>query len=55
MTFDLRSRTGIEIATLIKWEVPNFDTAYISDYSTLLSDGTNTYTNIGSLQVLVQL
>jgi hypothetical protein len=49
MTFDLRSRKGIEIATLVKWEVPNFDTAYISDYSTLLSDGTNTYTNIGSL------
>jgi hypothetical protein len=49
MTFDLRSRAGIEIATLVKWEVPNFDTAYISDYSTVLSDGTNTYTNIGSL------
>ena len=49
MTFDLRSRNSIELATLIKWEVPNFDTAYISDYSTLLSDGTNTYTNIGSL------
>lgn len=49
MTFDLRSRNGIEIATLVKWEVPNFSTAYISDYSTLLSDGVNTYTNIGSL------
>lgn len=49
MTFDLRSRKGIEVATLIKWEVPNFDTAYISDYSTPLSDGVNTYTNIGTL------
>lgn len=46
---DLRSYKSIEVATLIKWSVPNFDTAYISDYSTLLSDGTNTYTNIGTL------
>ena len=46
---DLRSRKSIEVATLVKWEVPNFDTAYISDYSTALSDGTNTYTNIGTL------
>lgn len=46
---DLRTYKSIEIANLIKWEVPNFDTAYISDYSTLLSDGINTYTNIGTL------
>lgn len=46
---DLRSYKSIEIATLVKWAVPNFDTAYISDYSTLLSDGVDTYTNIGTL------
>ena len=46
---DLRSYKSIEIATLVKWEVPNFDTAYISDYTTPLSDGTNSYTNIGTL------
>ena len=46
---DLRSYKSVSIATLVKWAVPNFDTAYISDYSTLLSDGTNTYTNIGTL------
>lgn len=49
MIIDLRTYKSIEVATLVKWAVPNFDTAYISDYSTLLSDGTNTYTNIGTL------
>lgn len=46
---NLTSYKSIEIANLVKWEVPNFDTAYISDYSTPLSDGVDTYTNIGTL------
>lgn len=46
---NLSSRTSIEIATLVKWEVPDFSTAYITDYnSSIVYDG-NTYTNIGKL------
>ena len=46
---DLTSYSSIETAILIKWEVPNFSTAYLSDYnSTIVFDGQN-YTNIGNL------
>lgn len=46
---DLRSYSGIETQLLVKWEVPNFDTAYITDCNTSLSFNGNTYTNIGKL------
>jgi hypothetical protein len=42
-------RVGIESAIFIKWVIPNFDTAYISDYHTPVTFGGNTYTNIGNL------
>lgn len=46
---DLRSYASLESALLLKWEVPNFSTAYLSDYNTPLSFNGNTYTNIGTL------
>jgi hypothetical protein len=46
---DLRSRTSIEYAVLVKWTVPNFDTAYITDYQSNIVFGGQTYTNIGKL------
>lgn len=46
---DLRSYASLESAVFLKWEVPNFSTAYISDYNVPLSFGGNTYTNIGTL------
>lgn len=46
---DLRSRSSIEIATLVKWEVPNFDTAYVTDYKTSITYAGNSYINIGNL------
>lgn len=46
---DLTSYPGIEIATLVTWDVPNFDTAYVTDYTNSVSDGTNTFQNIGNL------
>jgi hypothetical protein len=46
---DFRSRTSVETALFIKWEVPDFPTAYISDYNTDFTFGGNTYTSIGQL------
>jgi len=46
---DLRGYSGIETQLLVKWEVPNFDTAYVTDCNTSLSFNGNTYTNIGKL------
>jgi hypothetical protein len=46
---DLRSYSSLESAIFLKWEVPNFSTAYLSDYNTPLSFGGNTYLNIGTL------
>ena len=46
---DFRSYKSIESAIMIKWVVPNFATAHLTDYVTSLSDGTNTYQNIGNL------
>lgn len=46
---DLRNYSSIEIATLVTWAIPNFDTAYVTDYTTSVSDGTNTFQNIGNL------
>lgn len=46
---DLRSYAGLEIATLVTWAVPNFDTAYVTDYTSSVTDGVNTWQNIGNL------
>ena len=46
---DLRSYASLESAVLVKWAVPNFSTAYLSDYNTPLSFNGNTYNNIGTL------
>ena len=46
---DLRSYASLETAIFLKWEVPNFSTAYISDFNVPLSFSGNTYTNIGNL------
>jgi hypothetical protein len=46
---DFRSRHQLSSAIFIKWAIPNFDTAYISDYKTPVAFGGNTYTNIGNL------
>ena len=46
---DLRSYSALESAVFVKWEVPNFSTAYVSDYHIPLSFSGNTYTNIGNL------
>ena len=46
---DLRNYNSLESAVFLKWEVPNFSTAYVSDYHTALSFNGDTYTNIGNL------
>ena len=46
---NLSSKTAIEIATLVKWEVPDFATAYLTDYKTSITYSGNTYINIGNL------
>jgi hypothetical protein len=46
---DFRNRSAIETAIFIKWTIPNFETAYLSDYSAPLTFGGATYTNIGKL------
>ena len=46
---DLRSFKAIETAVFIKWVIPNFETAYLSDYNAPVTFGGNTYTNIGKL------
>jgi hypothetical protein len=46
---DLRNYASLESAVLVKWAVPDFSTAYLSDYNIPLSFNGNTYTNIGNL------
>lgn len=46
---DFSNRHAIESAIFIKWVVPNFDTALLSDYHTATTFGGDTYTNIGNL------
>lgn len=46
---DLRSYSSLESAVFLKWEVPNFSTAYVSDYNASLGFDGNTYTNIGNM------
>jgi hypothetical protein len=46
---DFRSYSAIESALFVKWTIPNFETAYLSDYNTNITFGGNTYTSIGKL------
>lgn len=46
---DLSSHSAIETGIFVKWEIPNVDTAYLSDYNTPITFGGNLYTNIGNL------
>lgn len=46
---DFSSYTSFESALFLKWYIPNFETAYISDYNTPITFGGNTYTSIGKL------
>lgn len=46
---DLRSYAALETAVLVRWEVPNFSTAYVSDYNVPISGQGGVYTNIGNL------
>lgn len=46
---DFRSYSALESAVFIKWTIPNFETAYLSDYNIPLTFGGNTYTSIGKL------
>lgn len=46
---NLSSYGSIESALLFKWQIPNFDTAYLTDYSESLTFDGQTYTNIGKL------
>jgi hypothetical protein len=46
---DLRNRPYIETALFIKWAIPDFPTAYLSDYNNDFTFEDNTYTSIGTL------
>lgn len=46
---NLSSRQAVESAVFIKWAIPDFETAYISDYNVDITFGGNTYTNLGRL------
>lgn len=46
---DFRNTSALESAVFIKWTIPNFETAYLSDYNLPVSFGGNTYTSIGKL------
>lgn len=46
---DLSSYTAIETAILVKWIIPDFETALLTDYKTPVSFNGDTYTNIGNL------
>ena len=46
---DLSSNVAVESAVFVKWDIPNFEVAYISDYHTDVTIDTNVYTNAGKL------
>lgn len=46
---DLSSYGSVTSALFVKWDIPDFEIAYISDYSSSVTFGGNTYTNIGRL------
>jgi hypothetical protein len=49
MSVDLRSYVAIESAVLLRWEVPDLDPAYLTDYSQNIANAGNNYINIGNL------
>jgi len=46
---DLSSYSAIESAVFVKWVIPNFQTALLSDYNTPITFNGDTYTSIGNL------
>lgn len=46
---NLSSLSAVETALFIKWVIPNFETAYLSDYNRSITFGGGTYLNIGKL------
>lgn len=46
---DFTNRIALETAVFVKWSIPNFDTAYVSDYNLPVTFAGDTYTNVGSL------
>lgn len=46
---DFSNRNAIESAIFIKWVIPNFSTALLSDYHTSITFGGDTYINAGKL------
>jgi hypothetical protein len=46
---DLHSYSSLEVASLVTWAIPNFDTAYVTDYTTSVTSGGTTWQNIGNL------
>lgn len=46
---NLSGYSAIETAVFLRWEVPNFSTAYVSDYNVPVTIDGNVYTNIGNL------
>jgi hypothetical protein len=46
---DLSNYSGLESAMFIKWVIPDFETALLSDYNTAVTFGGDTYTSIGNL------
>jgi hypothetical protein len=46
---NLSGYSAIETAICVKWIIPGFETAYLTDYKTPLTFNADTYTNIGNL------
>lgn len=46
---DLSSNVSVESAVFLKWDIPNFEVAYISDYHTDITIDSQVYTNAGKL------
>lgn len=46
---NLSSYGSIETALMVKWVIPGFETAYLTDHGTSLTYDGATYTNIGNL------
>jgi hypothetical protein len=46
---NLKSYSSIESTLLVAWSVPNLGTAYVTDYTSKITNNGHTYTNIGNL------
>lgn len=46
---DFSSSSSLQSALFLKWVIPNFETAYISDYNSSVTFGGGTYVSIGKL------